>query len=235
MKWVAYMPLRGGSKGIPGKNWRLIAGKPLFAWGLEAALDSGIFDSVWAGTDSDVCAAAVEHYFKGRVGVFRRSPETCTDEASTEDAMVEFAAAVPFDVLATVQATSPMTTSVDFRAARRLFLQRGADSLVTGTRLKRFLWVENDARPYPTAWAPLNHELGRRPRRQEFDGVLMENGAFYFTSRQILESQRFRLGGRVAFYEMMPDHDVEADEKDDWTILELRLARRQLTQRGKTM
>src|SRR5690606_8628497 len=59
MRWVAYMPLRGGSKGIPGKNWRAIAGKPLFAWGLEAALESGIFDAVWAGTDSDECADAV--------------------------------------------------------------------------------------------------------------------------------------------------------------------------------
>src|SRR5688500_13984028 len=101
--WTAYMPLRGGSKSIPRKNIRLLAGRPLFAWSLGSALASNCFEQVWAGTDSDEIQRAVEQEFGRRVGVFRRSPETCSDESSTESALLEFAAAVDFKVLCTIQ------------------------------------------------------------------------------------------------------------------------------------
>ena len=52
MRWVALLPLRGGSKSIPGKNLRVIAGRPLYAWSLGAALDSGCFDAVYVASDS---------------------------------------------------------------------------------------------------------------------------------------------------------------------------------------
>src|SRR5262245_57528289 len=103
------MPLRGGSKSIPGKNIRPLAGRPLFAWSLGAALDSGCFDEVWVGTDADAIRQSVVQQFAGRVRLFDRAAATCTDEASTESALLEFAAAVDFDVLCTIQATSPMT------------------------------------------------------------------------------------------------------------------------------
>src|SRR5690606_7084514 len=107
MRWVDYMPLHGGSKSIPGKNIRLRAGRPLFSWALGAALDSASFDEVWVGTDSDAIATSVQQIFEDRVRVFRRAAHTCTDEASTESAQLEFAQAVPFTVLCTIQATSP--------------------------------------------------------------------------------------------------------------------------------
>src|SRR5688572_19541295 len=102
MRWIAYMPLRGGSRSIPGKNIRLLAGRPLFAWALGAALESGCFDAVWAGTDSGEIRQAVERSFPGDVQLFHRSAATCTDEASTESALIEFAAAVDCDVLCTI-------------------------------------------------------------------------------------------------------------------------------------
>lgn len=218
MRWVAYMPLRGGSKSIPGKNIRLLAGRPLFSWALGAAVESASFDEVWVGTDSDRIAGHVRQIFEGQVQVFRRAARTCTDEASTESAQIEFAQAVPFDVLCTIQATSPMTTAEEFRRARRSFDAAGADSLLTATRVKRFFWSD-DARP-------LNYDPSRRPRRQEFAGTLMENGAFYITSRRVLDAGQCRLGGKVAIHEMSGDSAIEIDEPEDWQAVErLLLAR----------
>ncbi len=220
MRWVAYMPLRGGSKSIPGKNIRPLAGRPLFAWALGAALDSGCFDEIWVGTDSAAIRHAVTAQFADRVRLFERAAATCTDEASTESALLEFSTSAGFDVLCTIQATSPMTRAEDFQAARRGFEMQRADSLLTATRTRRFYWTD-DARP-------LNYDPAVRPRRQEFAGSLMENGAFYLTRRAVLEGSRCRLGGKIAIHEMIGDSAVEIDEPEDWLIVE-----RLLRQRGR--
>lgn len=212
------MPLRGGSKSIPGKNIRPLAGKPLFAWSLGAALDSDCFDEVWVGTDSDRIRDEVKRLFPGRVRVFERSAQTCTDEASTESALLEFAAAVGFDVLCTIQATAPLTQAGDFSQARRHFTGQGADSLLTATREKRFYWSDQGA--------PLNYDPAARPRRQDFPGSLMENGAFYFTRRSVLEAERCRLGGVVCIHEMAPATATEIDEPEDWARVESLLRQR---------
>ncbi|MEJ8568198.1 N-acylneuraminate cytidylyltransferase [Elongatibacter sediminis] len=215
MRWVAYMPLRGGSKSIPGKNVRELSGRPLFAWALGEAVASDCFDAVWVGTDSDDIARAVNREFGEQVAVFRRGPDTCTDEASTESALLEFAAAEAFDVLCTIQATAPLTRADDFRAARAQFEAAAADSLVTATREKRFYWSP--------AGEPLNYDPVRRPRRQDFAGTLVENGAFYYTRRPVLEELQCRLGGTISVYEMAPETAIEIDEPADWTLIEAML------------
>jgi N-acylneuraminate cytidylyltransferase len=215
------MPLRGGSKSIPGKNIRSLAGRPLFAWALGAALDSDCFDEVWVGTDADDIRSAVEHWFPGRVRLFRRGPATCTDEASTESALLEFAAATGFDVLCTIQATSPLTRPEDFQAAYHRFRGQNADSLLTATRVQRFYWTQ-DGRA-------LNYDPRNRPRRQDFPGSLMENGAFYLTRRAVLEADHCRLGGKIAIHEMPTDSAVEIDEPADWAIVERLLRRGRLS------
>ncbi len=218
MRWVAYMPLRGGSKSIPGKNIRLLAGKPLFAWSLGQAVESGCFDKIYVGTDADPVRDAVETLFSGSVSLIERSPKTCTDDASTESALLEFSAQADFDVLCLIQATSPLTCAADFCAAQRLFLAENADSLLTATRTKRFFWTpEGEA---------LNYVPSARPRRQEFTGSFMENGAFYFTRRETLERTRCRLGGQVSIYEMPAETATEIDEPDDWERMENTLQQR---------
>ena len=227
MHWVAYMPLRGGSKSIPGKNVRPLAGKPLFAWSLQAAIDSGCFDEIWVGTDDAAIRAAVEARFAGQVHLFERSLATCTDGASTESAMLEFASEVAFDVICLVQATSPMTLAADFAAARDQFLSCNADSLLSATPTKRFFWT-------PTG-EPLNYDPAQRPRRQDFAGSLIENGAFYFTRREVLEKESCRLGGSITVFEMPAESVLEIDEPDDWERAAAMLERRQRQDHTKRM
>ncbi|MGA9575170.1 MAG: N-acylneuraminate cytidylyltransferase [Lysobacterales bacterium] len=219
MRWVAYMPLRGGSKSIPGKNIRPLAGVPLYAWSLQAAIDCDCFDEIWVGTDDTAIREAVENRFVGQVRLFERSPDTCTDLASTESALLEFAREVSFDVICLVQATSPLTLASDFVAARNQFLSSNADSLVTATRTKRFFWSESGE--------PLNYRPATRPRRQDFGGSLIENGAFYFTRREVLERERCRLGGDITVFEMATESVLEIDEPEDWERAEAILEQRQ--------
>src|SRR5262249_12024603 len=136
---VALIPLRGGSKSIPRKNIRLIAGRPLCAWSIEAALAVPAIAEVWVSTDDSEIAAIVRS-IDPRVRVLPRPPRLARDTSSTEAVLLHFARAVKFDWLVTIQATSPLTTGAHVVAALRQVQRERLDSLVTGVRLRRFLW-----------------------------------------------------------------------------------------------
>lgn len=220
MRWVAFMPLRANSKSIIDKNIRSIAGHPLFAWSLEQAIVSKCFDEIFVATDSPRISRKVHEEFSSMVTVIERSAETCTDTASTESAMLEFQQKNPFDVICLIQATSPLTKALDFIVAKQMFVEQNVDSLLTAVRSKRFFW--NDKNNTPVNYDPL-----KRPRRQDFDGYLMENGAFYMTGSKILEDYGNRLGGRIGIYEMAPETAVEIDDEADWIIVEQLLLRQE--------
>ena len=218
MKWVALMPLRKGSKSIPGKNVRILAGRPLFSWSLRAAIRSGCFDEIYVATDDESAAALITRSFAGEVTTIGRSAATATDTAPTESVMLEFMQNASFDVLCLIQATSPLTTAVDFAVAKAAFLDSGFDSLLTVTGFARFLWDE--------AGSPLNYDPTQRPRRQDFGGCNVENGAFYFTTKQILRDEGCRLGGRIGLHKMPAETLLEIDEPGDWEIAEHLLRKR---------
>jgi N-acylneuraminate cytidylyltransferase len=125
---------------------------------------------------------------------------------------------VNFDIVATIQATSPLLSSMDLDVAIEQFEREGADSLLTGVVVKRFFW-SLDARP-------LNYDPFHRPFSQQFQGSLMENGAFYLTRKSILERFRNRLGGITAVYQMAEETATEMDIPSDWERVERLLVRR---------
>lgn len=208
---VALVPLRGGSKSIPDKNIRLIAGKPLCAWAVEAACRSGIFGQVVVSTDSSRIADVVKRLGLP-VTILDRPAELATDEASTESVMQHAAQVLDFDVVATIQATAPLVRAEDFQKAYDCFASGGYDSLLTAVRTKRFFWKDDGT--------PLNYVPQKRPRRQDFAGSFMENGAFYFTKRSVLENTGCRIGGRICIYEMAAESAIEIDEPEDWPMVE---------------
>ena len=223
---VALVPLRGGSKSIPDKNIRLIAGKPLCAWVLEAACRSGVFDKVVVSTDSAKIADVVQS-LDLPVEILDRPAVLATDEASTESVMLHAAQGLDFDVLATIQATSPFVQADDFQKAYSLFKSGNHDSLLTAVRTKRFFWNDDGT--------ALNYAPQQRPRRQDFSGSLMENGAFYFTKHSVLEDTGCRLGGHICIYEMTAESAVEIDEQEDWALVERALLDRSTQSLHKTL
>jgi N-acylneuraminate cytidylyltransferase len=213
---VAFIPVRGGSKSIPLKNIKEIAGYPLVYWAVKAASDCNYIDFVYVATDSSIIRETVEGFAIDRVRVIPRSKETATDTASTELAILEFASKYKFDNVVLIQATSPLLTSQDLDGGFALFNRANTDSVLSVVRQKRFNW-EMDGNGCAK---PINYDVYNRPRRQDFDGYLVENGAFYITSRERLLETGNRVSGNIRAYEMDEASYFEIDEPSDWIIIE---------------
>jgi N-acylneuraminate cytidylyltransferase len=221
---VAFIPVRGGSKSIPLKNIKSIAGHPLVYWTAKAANDCEYVDVVYVATDSDKIKTTVEGFGLPKVRVIERGRETATDSASTESAMLEFAARYEFDNIVLVQATSPLLTADDLNGGFRLYETNGTDSVLSVVEQKRFIWKKEKN----GCAMPQNYDVYNRPRRQEFDGYLVENGAFYITGRERLIDSQNRISGNIKAYAMNESTYFEIDEPDDWIIAEKLLASRNM-------
>lgn len=215
MRTVAFIPVRGGSKSIPKKNIKQLAGRPLLHWTLEAALDAQCIDAVYVSSDSDAILEVARALGDERVLPVQRPAEWATDTASTEDALLDFARKFEFDRVVLLQATSPLTSAADIDGAMQKMNEQGADSLVTVTHEHRFRWKEDAAGLVRAE----NYDPLTRPRRQDWDGELVENGSFYITSRDGLLKSSCRLNGQVAYWKMSVHTAFEIDTPDDWEIL----------------
>ena len=111
-----------------------------------------------------------------------------------------------------IQATSPLTETKDYEEALNKIKKENSDSLLTCVRVKKFIWSDDNM--------PLNYKYTNRPRRQDFKGVLIENGAFYInTVSNIIKSEN-RLSGKISIYEMDEYKYIDIDEEDDWIVAE---------------
>lgn len=220
MKNIAFIPVRGGSKSIPLKNIKIINGKPLVYWTLLAAIECKEIDKIFVATDSDMIRETVEQFGFNKVEVVSRNQSTATDTASTESAMLEFAEKYEFENIILIQATSPLLTPEDLRKGLEMFALPQYDSILSVVRQKRFVWKENEE----GIASPVNYDVYHRPRRQELDGFLVENGAFYMCSRESLLQTGNRLSGNIGVVEMREESYFEIDEPSDWIIIEKFLA-----------
>ena len=215
MKKVAVIPLRAGSKGIPGKNKRKLMGRPLFQWVLSEAIFSDL-DKIYVFTDDLEILEQVknEYHWTTKVEGIKRSEESATDKASTEFAMLEVAGRIEsdFDIFCLLQATSPLTTKEDINNCLQKVEQENYDSALTVVETKRFIW-SGDGKS-------LNYDYLKRPRRQDFNGLLIENGAVYAANKETFTENRNRLGGKIGIVTMPEDTLTEIDEISDWVILE---------------
>ena len=212
---IAFIPVRGGSKSIPLKNIKPFCGKPLVCWNIEALEQCKEVDEIIVATDSDKIEEVVVSRPYKKTKIYRRSAKNACDTASTESVMLEYihhAQLSADDVFMLVQATSPLTETIHFTEALEMYGKGEYDSILTCVRNYRFFWNADGT--------SMNYNYRNRPRRQNFDGMLMENGAFYINKvGNILESGN-RLSGHIGIYEMPEYTATEIDEPDDWIVLE---------------
>lgn len=218
---VALIPVRGGSKSIPFKNIKRINGEPLIYWTAKAACECDCIDEVYISTDSSKIRQTVESFrsrseYFNKMKVIGRSEESASDTASTEMVMLEFANKYNFDTIVLIQATSPMLKKEDLKQGFKEYSRENTDAVLSVVRQKRFHWAYgDDGFCYAT-----NYDIFHRPRRQEFDGYLVENGAFYITSKVRLLNTKNRLSGNIRCVEMNEDSLFEIDEPGDWEMIE---------------
>jgi CMP-N-acetylneuraminic acid synthetase len=224
---------RGGSKTLPGKNLKLLAGKPLIAYTIEAALQSEALDRLILTTDdpaiADVALAC------GCEVPFMRPPELARDETLhlpvVEHAarwMVEHADYRP-DAVMTLQPTSPLRQPEDIRGAIELLERSGADSVLSVSEVPAHAHPMRTLRLDANDNAVLfvNGEPVRRRinRRQDLPPAWLMNGAIYVClTRVLLSNEPSLYGDRVVAYRMPADRSVSIDDAEDWAAAERALA-----------
>lgn len=222
MKQVAIIPLRKGSKGIPGKNKKKLVGRPLFSWVLGAAIFSDL-DEVYVFTDDAEILSYIEkeYHWAPKVKGLLRDDANANDTASTESALLEFASKINnnFEILCLLQATSPLTTSQDINKTLAQITQEGKTSALSVVKTHRFTWNADGT--------PQNYDVFNRPRRQDFEGLLMENGAVYATTKAAFLISKNRVSDTIGLVEMPEETLVEIDSLSDWTMVENLVTTRQ--------
>lgn len=187
----------------------------MFCWVLWEAIKSHL-DEVYVFTDDEIIKDFVikEYSWTKKCKVIERSPESATDVASTELAMREFVSKIDhdFDILFLLQATSPLTTAFDINSVLSKITDEGFDSALTVVNDKRFIWDKSGK--------SLNYDFNNRPRRQDFEGLLIENGAVYGTTKEQFTKSGVRIGGKIGVVPMPEDTLVELDEPKDWVVIE---------------
>ncbi|MBO5435492.1 acylneuraminate cytidylyltransferase family protein [bacterium] len=215
MSNIVFIPVRGGSKSIPLKNIKLLAGKPLVYWTAKAANDAKCIDKVIIATDSEDIKLVVKNFNLSKVEIYDRKPENATDTASTESVMLEYINSQSFindDNFFLIQATSPLLKAKHVEEMYEKYLSDKADSALSCVINKRFYWTKDGK--------PINYDYKNRPRRQDFDGYLMENGACYINKVVNILKDKNRLSGKISVYEMPEYTAVEIDEPDDFLLIE---------------
>ena len=221
MKNIGLIPLRKDSKGILGKNKKKFLGRPLFSWVLcEAAASS--LDHVYVFTNDVeiIDYINLEYDWSVKISVLQRNEENANDTASTESALLEFSSLIDwkYDSIFLLQATSVFTTTEDIDKAIDIIDNTGKDSVLSVVRTHRFIWDENGN--------AINYDPMNRPRRQDFKGLLVENGAIYGCSVANLKNRKNRLGEHVGLLEMTADSYHEIDDASDWEISEVLMRRK---------
>lgn len=221
MKKIGFIPLRKDSKGIRNKNKRKMVGRPLFTWVLGEAIFSELDEVIVYTDDQDIIDfIGKEYQWTTKVKAQFRSEESATDSASTEMAMLEYCESIHynFDVFCLLQATSPFTKRENINACLKA-VEGDYDSALTVVNTHRFLWnAKGEA---------LNYNPHKRPRRQDFEGLLVENGAVYTTTKSVLQKHKNRIGEKTAIVKMPEDSLLEIDTETDWVAVEQLLIERQ--------
>jgi len=219
MSVVAFIPARGGSKGVPKKNIKLLAGKPLIAWSIEQALASNLIDRVIVSTDCKEIAEVARQY--GAEVPFLRPVEISNDTATTESAILHCCeylknkGELP-ELFILVQATSPIRSTNQLDKAINYLVKHNYDSLLTVCKSHRFTWRNPDK---PVA----SYDYMNRPRRQDIkeeDQEYLETGSFYITKTDMLMEHKNRLCGSVGMFETPEIESYEIDTHVDFIISE---------------
>ena len=220
MPTVAVIPARGGSKGIPRKNLRPIGGRPLVAWAIRAALEGGV-DVVVVSTDSEEIAAVAERF---GARVLLRDPALAGDAVTLDpvicDAVVRLEAqGEVFDVVLTIQPTSPLLApSTVARIVRRL-QDEDVDTILTAVDDTHLAWEERDGEPVPAYVARVN--------RQELPARFRETGGVLATRREHV-TPTSRIGPRLRLEVLSPLEGIDIDTHDDWLVAEAGLRQRRI-------
>ena len=225
MKILAVIPARGGSKGVPRKNIKMLGGKPLIAWTIEAAIMSGVDNCPIVSTE-DAEIAAVALMYGGCRSV--RPDELAQDNTPMVDVLrleatkFEYFENATLDWVMCLQPTTPFRTADDIKAAIALAEAGDCDSVISVVQVDdhhpaRMYTIDGD---YMKALYPDEETK----RRQDLSPLYLRNGAIYLTRRDVIMGGSV-WGKRIKPLVMPPERSVNIDSMLDWKLAEAMLVR----------
>ena len=222
-KTVCIIPARGGSKRIPRKNIKPFCGKPIIAYSIEAAIESGLFDEVMVSTDDTEIAEIAQHY--GASVPFIRSEKNANDYATTIDVIDEVLDAYEaigqhFDLACCIYATAPFVSPALLNTAHKKLISEALDCV--------FPAVEYS---YPVQRALIQNKEGkitmREPkyqltRSQDLEKIYHDVGIFYFTKTKAIAIKRQLWTDNTSIIELKETETQDIDTLEDWAIAEMK-------------
>ncbi|MEJ5240275.1 MAG: acylneuraminate cytidylyltransferase family protein [Anaerolineales bacterium] len=213
MSLVALVPMRHHSQRVPGKNYRPLAGKPLFHYILETLLAVPEIDRVVVDTDSETVMEGVRRSFP-QVMILERPEALRGDTVPMNEILLYDTAQVEADFYLQTHSTNPLLRPETIRKAIQTFLAHYPtyDSLFSVTRLQ--------TRLYDQLGRAINHNPAILLQTQDLPPVYEENSCIYLFTRQTLVSRRNRLGERPLMFEMPRLEAIDIDEEEDFILAE---------------
>lgn len=210
---IALIPARGGSKGLPGKNIRLLNGLPLIAHTIRAAQQAAGISRVVVSTDDAGITEVARDY--GAEVPFMRPAELATDDSHAIYTYLHACAALNASTLTVLLPTSPLRTSKDISAAIAIFCERNAEAVISVTPSPHPVgWTRDiDADGVLRAWEPDQN-------RQTYRTSYVPNGAIYVFTRELLERRHGYHGERTFPYIMPKERSVDIDDEWDFMMAE---------------
>jgi CMP-N-acetylneuraminic acid synthetase len=222
LRILAIIPARGGSKGIPHKNIRRFAGKPLIAHTIGAARSSRFVDRIVVSTDDKKIAAVARAY--GAEVPFMRPKPLANDKSSIIDALIYTLEKLENDEgyipthLLLLQPTNPMRTADDIKNAVALMKKRRADSVISVCRTENLLITKDET----DRLTILNPKLLKQPNRQQLPNYYKLDGCMiYLTDARKFRKERSLFAGKLVGYEIERWRAVDLDEPQDFVVGEL--------------
>lgn len=224
-KFLAIIPARGGSKGLPGKNIKNLNGKPLIAYSIEAAIEANIFDKIIVSTDSEEIAKVALKY--GAEVPFLRPKELATDNANSMDALfhaIEFLKEQGeiYDYIMKLQPTSPLRTKKEILESVELLFEKSAESIISVSECQHYpLWANtlNEEK----AMKDFIKEEIKHKNRQELSKYYEINGLIFLSKISKLMEIKDWYGEKSFAYVCDSKKAIDIDDMIDFKLAEILL------------
>ncbi len=219
MKLVALVPMRHHSQRVPGKNYRPLAGKPLFHYIIETLLSVPQIDEILVDTDSPPVMDGLRAHFPA-VRVVERPEHLRADDVPMNEILAYDMSLAEADFYLQTHSTNPLLKAETVSRAIETFLAHypGRDSLFGVTRLQ--------TRLYDQLGRAINHNPAILLQTQDLPPVYEENSCLYLFTRETLLARRNRLGERPLMFEIDPAEAWDIDEELDFEIVEFLMSRK---------
>ena len=222
MNVVALLPMKENSERVPGKNFKMITGKPLFKWIMDELLLVPQVSQVVINTDArDLIFPHIKEAGR-KITIRDRDPVICGDFVSMNDIIENDVNAVPADVYLMTHTTNPLLTASTIEMALKAFIfarERGeCDSLFSVNRIQ--------SRFYDQDVNPVNHDPDKLVRTQDLDLWFEENSCIYVFTRESFISTQARIGKNPKLFIMSKLESVDIDDTEDWEVAEALLNNR---------